>query len=177
MSLGSIFIMDLWTDKIVAEYTGRPATAEDYFETCRKLCLYYNAQLNYEQNKKGLFGHFSVKNSTYILTDVLEFLKERYNIKSGFGNTAKGTTATLPINAYAKSLLRKWLLDDITIRQVVDGQEQEITVPRLYTLKSRALIKELIAYDNENNFDRISAMGMLMLLRQDKLILYQGDMS
>lgn len=59
MSLGSIFVLDLWTDKIVAEYTGRPMYAEDYFEICRKLCIYYNAALNYEQNKKGLFGHFS----------------------------------------------------------------------------------------------------------------------
>lgn len=59
MSLGSIFILDSWTDKIVAEYTGRPMLAEDYFEICRKLCLFYNARLNYENNKKGLFGYFS----------------------------------------------------------------------------------------------------------------------
>lgn len=60
---------------------------------------------------------------------------------------------------------------------MVDGHEQEVEVPRLYTLKSRALIKELIAYNTEANFDRISAMGMLMLLRMDRMILYQGDMS
>lgn len=113
MSLGSIFVLDLWTDKIVAEYTGRPLTAEDYFEICRRMCIYYNAMLNYEQNKKGLFGHFSMKNSTYMLTDVLDFIKEKFNAKPGYGNTAKGTTATLPINSYAKSLLRKWLLDTI----------------------------------------------------------------
>jgi hypothetical protein len=27
------------------------------------------------------------------------------------------------------------------------------------------------------NFDRISAMGMLMLLREDKLIMYNGSIS
>lgn len=175
MSLGSIFVLDLWTDKIVAEYTGRPMYAEDYFEICRKLCIYYNAALNYEQNKKGLFGHFSQKNSEYMLTDVLDFLKEKYNAKPGYGNTAKGTIATQPINAYAKSLIRQWLLETISITEVIDGQEQEIQVPRLYTLKSRALIKELIAYNTEANFDRISALGMLMLLRKDKMILYQGN--
>lgn len=42
MSLGSIFVLDLWTDKIVAEYTGRPMYAEDYFEICRRLCIFYN---------------------------------------------------------------------------------------------------------------------------------------
>ena len=47
-SLGSILILDLWTDRIVAEYTGRPPMADDYFETCRRMCIYYNARLNYE---------------------------------------------------------------------------------------------------------------------------------
>ena len=42
MSLGSVFVLDLWTDKIVAEYTGRPMYAEDYFEICRRLCIFYN---------------------------------------------------------------------------------------------------------------------------------------
>lgn len=110
-----------------------------------------------------------------MLTDVLDFLKEKYNAKPGYGNTAKGTTATQPINAYAKSLIRQWLLETIPITEVIDGQEQEIQVPRLYTLKSRALIKELIAYNTEANFDRISALGMLMLLRKDRMILYQGN--
>jgi len=38
-------------------------------------------------------------------------------------------------------------------------------IPNLYTIRSRALLKELINYNTEGNFDRISAMGMLMLLR------------
>lgn len=60
---------------------------------------------------------------------------------------------------------------------MIDGKEQEVEIPRLYNLKSRALIKELIAYNSQANFDRISALGMLMLLRQDRLILYQGEIS
>lgn len=175
MSLGSIFVLDLWTDRIVAEYTGRPLFADDYFEICRKLCLYYNADLNYEQNKKGLFGYFSQRNCTYLLTDVLDFLKDKYNVKAGFGNTAKGTNATQPINAYAKSLIRRWLLEHISSSQVVDGEVREVEIPRLYTLKNVALIKELIGYNTEGNFDRISALGMLMLLREDRMILYQGN--
>ena len=50
-------------------------------------------------------------------------------------------------------------------------------IPRLYNLRNRALIKELIGYNTEGNFDRISAMGMLMLLREDKMIMYQGNVS
>lgn len=177
MSLGSIFVLDLWTDRIVAEYTGRPPFADDYYEICRKLCLFYNGRLNYEYNKKGLFSHFSTRNSLYLLTDVLDFLKERQMMKDGYGNKSKGTNASPAINAYARSRLRSWLLAPVPIMQTIDGEEKEVMVPRLFTVRNRALLKELINYNSEGNFDRISAMGMLMLLREDKMIRYQGDVS
>ena len=177
MSLGSIFVLDLWTDRIVAEYTGRPSFADDYYEICRKLCLFYNGRLNYEYNKKGLFSHFSTRNSLYLLTDVLDFLKEKQMMKDGYGNKAKGTNASPAINAYARSRLRSWLLAPVPIMQTIDGEEKEVMVPRLFTVRNRALLKELINYNSEGNFDRISAMGMLMLLREDRMIRYQGDVS
>ena len=177
MSLGSIFVLDLWTDRIVAEYTGRPPFADDYYEICRKLCLFYNGRLNYEYNKKGLFSHFSTRNSLYLLTDVLDFLKEKQMMKDGYGNKSKGTNASPAINAYARSRLRSWLLSPVPIMQTIDGEEKEVMVPRLFTVRNRALLKELINYNSEGNFDRISAMGMLMLLREDRMIRYQGDVS
>lgn len=177
MSLGSIFVLDLWTDRIVAEYTGRPLFADDYYEICRKLCLFYNGRLNYEYNKKGLFSHFSTRNSLYLLTDVLDFLKEKQMMKDGYGNKSKGTNASPAINAYARSRLRSWLLAPVPIMQTIDGEEKEVIVPRLFTVRNRALLKELINYNSEGNFDRISAMGMLMLLREDRMIRYQGDVS
>lgn len=177
MSLGSIFVLDLWTDRIVAEYTGRPLYADDYYEICRKLCLFYNGRLNYEYNKKGLFSHFSTRNSLYLLTDVLDFLKEKQMMKEGYGNKSKGTNASPAINAYARSRLRSWLLSPVPIMQTIDGEEKEVLVPRLFTVRNRALLKELINYNSEGNFDRISAMGMLMLLREDRMIMYQGDVS
>lgn len=177
MSLGSIFVLDLWTDRIVAEYTGRPSFADDYYEICRKLCLFYNGRLNYEYNKKGLFSHFSTRNSLYLLTDVLDFLKEKQMMKDGYGNKSKGTNASPAINAYARSRLRSWLLAPVPIIQTIDGEEKEVMVPRLFTVRNRALLKELINYNSEGNFDRISAMGMLMLLREDRMIRYQGDVS
>lgn len=177
MSLGSIFVLDLWTDRIVAEYTGRPPFADDYYEICRKLCLFYNGRLNYEYNKKGLFSHFSTRNSLYLLTDILDFLKEKQMMKDGYGNKSKGTNASPAINAYARSRLRSWLLAPVPIMQTIDGEEKEVMVPRLFTVRNRALLKELINYNSEGNFDRISAMGMLMLLREDRMIRYQGDVS
>lgn len=178
MSLGSVYVLDLWTDKVVAEYTGRPLFADDFYEICRKMCLFYNGRMNYENNKKGLFAYFSKMNCLYLLTDVLDFLKDKDMVKgSSYGNKAKGTNATAAINAYARNLLRSWLLRPVPVIQTIDGEDQEVMIPSLYTLRSRALIKELILYNSEGNFDRISSMGMLMLLREDKMILYKGEVS
>jgi len=178
MSLGSVYVLDLWTDKVVAEYTGRPLFADDFYEICRKMCLFYNGRMNYENNKKGLFAYFSKMNCLYLLTDVLDFLKDKDMVKgSSYGNKAKGTNATAAINAYARNLLRSWLLRPVPVIQTIDGEDQEVMIPNLYTLRSRALIKELILYNSEGNFDRISSMGMLMLLREDKMILYNGEVS
>lgn len=48
LSLGSIFVLDTFTDQIVCEYTGRPMFADDFYEICRRMCMYYNCKLNYE---------------------------------------------------------------------------------------------------------------------------------
>lgn len=89
MSLGSIQVMDFWTDTLVAEYTGRPMFANDFYEMCRLLCIFYNAKAMYEQNLKGIFSYFSMKNCTHLLADTPEYLRDKQLITSiGFGNKA-----------------------------------------------------------------------------------------
>lgn len=176
MSLGSIFILDLWTDKIVAEYTGRPMFADEFYEQCRKLCLFYNARLNYESNKKGLFAYFSKMNCLYLLTDVLDYLKDKDMIKGNIiGNKSKGTNASQPINNYARTLIRNWLILPKPIIESAGGEDIETTVYNLHFIRNRALLQELSQWNIDGNFDRVSALGMLMLLREDKMISYGGE--
>ena len=177
-SLGSLFILDLWTDRIVAEYTGRPMFADDTYEIARRLLLFYNARLNYENNKKGLFAYFSRMNSLYLLVDNLEFLKDKDMIKGyTFGNKQKGVNATQPVNNYARTLIRNWLLKPVNVIQKVDGEDTEVTIPNLMLIRNRALLEELALWNPDGNFDRVSALGMTMLLREDKMILYDGNLS
>lgn len=176
MSLSSTFVLDLWTDKIVAEYTGRQDYADENYEICRRLCLFYSGKVNYENNKKGLFAYFSKMNCTYLLTDVLNFLRDKQMIKAvGYGNTSKGTVATASINSYAQELIRRWLVKPVPAIKEVDGEEKEVSIPNLYHIQSRALLQELISFNSEGNFDRVSSLGMLMLLREDKVITNKGD--
>lgn len=179
LSLGSIFILDLWTDKLVAEYTGRCPTADETYEKWRRLLIFYNAIANYENNKKGFFGYMKKMNSLHYLSDTLEFLKDKDLVKGVlFGNKNKGTNASAPINNYALSLYKSWLLKPVpTVIKAENGEEEESVMLNLYNLKSRALIQESMLYNSVGNYDRISSIGMLMLLREDRLILYSGDLS
>ena len=179
-SLGSIFIMDLWTDKVVFEYTGRLDSSDEFYEICRLALLFYNARANYENNLKGIFNYFRRMNCLYLLTDTLEFLKDKQmvNVSGSSNNTGKGTNATAPINRYADTLTKDWLLIPETIVTTDDeGIQSERTINHIASLQNVAFIQELIAFNPAVNVDRVRAFGMLMLLRQDCLVLTGGDFS
>ena len=177
-SLSSTFVFDLFTDKIVAEYTGRYPFADDNFEMVRKLCIFYNARCLYESNKKGIYAYFGRMNCTHMLADTPEFLRDKQLIKySSFGSNAKGVNASAAINDYANGLIRDWLLKPISVIIKEDGVEKQVEVPLLYTIRNRALLDELINFSPEINVDRIRALGMVMLAREEKLYQYQGNIS
>lgn len=178
MSLGSIFVMDLWTDMIVAEYTGRPAFAEDFYEICRKLCLFYNCRCMYEQNVMGMFSYFSSHNATHLLAETPEYLVQRNMISSiGYGNKSVGIRATTPIINGAFKMIQTWLRKPIvSIETDAEGNNNEVTIPNLYRIKNRALLKELVLWNPQGNFDRIMSLVQLMLYREEKMVLYHGDL-
>ena len=60
---------EAWTDVIVAEYSGRPDTAEEYYENVRKLLVFYNARLLFENERKGIYPYFTNKHCDYLLAD------------------------------------------------------------------------------------------------------------
>lgn len=112
-------------------------------------------------------------NCTYLLSDTLEFLKDREMIRGTlYGNKAKGTASTAPIKSFGRKLQRDWLLKPIT--KVVEQNDEvvEITYPKLKTIKSRAYLKELAQWNPDGNFDRHDAMLMLMLIREDKFRMF-----
>ena len=178
LSLTSTFVLDLFTDRIVAEYTGRQDFADDNFEIVRLLCMFYNAKCLYESNKKGLFAYFSKMNSLHMLADTPEYLKDKQIIKTtGYGNQSKGVNAIAAVNNFANERIRDWLLKPVVTTIKEDGEDKEITVPNLFFIKNRALIKELILFNPDINVDRVRALGMAMLYREEKMILVQGNIS
>lgn len=175
----SVFMFDLFTDRIVAEYTGRKPFAEDNYEVVRLLCIYYNATCMYEANKKGMFAYFAKKRCTWMLADCPEYLRERQLVKySMFGSAVKGITVNAAVNNYATDLLKDWLLKTFPSEQKDENGETHIVqVPNLYAIRNRAFLEELTVYGPEANTDRISAMSQVMLYREHFIVMYGGSPS
>ena len=166
-SLGSFFIYkrfyraDRTRDVIVAEYTSRPNTAEDFYEVCRKLCLYYNSKCLYENQLKGLKVYFEQKNSLHFLCEqpgIIKDVVKDSKVQRGYGiHMNRGTNGASGIKDQCELYLKKWLYEEI------DGDTEGTKQVRFKTIKSIPLLKELIAYDREINTDRVIAVMLCIL--------------
>ena len=167
-SLGSTFIFkrvragEAWTDVIVAEYSGRPDTAEEYYENVRKLLMFYNARLLFENERKGIYPYFTNKHCDYLLADQPDKIISEV-FKDSKVQRRKGCHMTKQIRAYGEGLILEWLLDEF--------EEGHPNVERVY---SEPLIEELIENDGVRNVDRVIAMCMVMIYREE---LYQVKVS
>ena len=163
-SLGSTFIFkrvragEAWNDVIVAEYTGRPATAEEYYENVRKLLTFYNARLLFENERKGIYPYFTNKHCDYLLADQPDKIITEV-FKDSRVQRRKGCHMTKQIRAYGEGLILEWLLE-----------EYEPGHPNVERVYSEPLIQELIENDGIKNVDRLIAMCMVMIYREE---LYQ----
>ena len=80
-----------------------------------------------------------------------------------------GSYSVKQVNAYARRLIRDWLLMPVKQTKVEldehgDEVEKITTVKNLQRLRGIALIKELIMWNPDINADRVSALGMLMII-------------
>lgn len=155
-SLGSCIIykrfqdFESYYDLPVAEYTGRPDTAEEYYENVRKMLLYYKATLLYENEKKGLFTYFSHRHSEYLLADQPDIIKDI--IKDSKVERGKGIHMNKPIKDWGEGLIKEWL-----------NEEYSPGKKNLTKILSEPILEELIAYNDEGNFDRVMAYMMVMI--------------
>lgn len=163
-SLGSTFIYkrfqpgEAWNDVIVAEYSGRPDTAEEYYENVRKLLTMYNAKLLFENERKGIYPYFTNKHCDYMLADQPDKVISEI-FKDSKVQRRKGCHMTKQIRSYAEGLIKEWLLE-----------EYEPGHPNLERIYSEPLIEELLLDDGVRNVDRVIALCMVMLYREE---LYQ----
>jgi hypothetical protein len=170
-SLGSFFIYKRFYkagstyDILVAECTGRPEFADQFYENCRKLCIYFNAKVLYENQLKGFKAYMEQKNSLHYMWEQPQIIKDIVKdskVQRGYGiHMTRGNNGSSGIKDTCEIYLRDWLY---TERDDINGKK----IFNFHTIKSIALLKELIAYDGEINTDRVVAF-MLCILQTKEL--------
>lgn len=158
-SLGSTFVykrfqnFENYYDIIVAEYTGRPSTAEEYYENLRKLAIYYNGRIMYENERKGLFPYFTAKHCDYLLADQPDIINDI--VGNSKVQRKKGCHMNKQIKQWGEGLIKDWL-----------NEEQAPGKKNLHNILSEPLLEELISYNDTGNFDRVMSLMQVMIYRE-----------
>ena len=163
-SVGSFFLLKRQGigvspyDKIVAEYTARPNTMNDYFEECRRLLIFYNGLCLYENNFNQMKAYMQYKTSLQYMAFQPGSLKAN---KEGLNNTIYGQRMTDVVKEELELYLRDWLTTK------VDGEKMN-----LHYIYSKGLLKELIAYAEGVNTDRVVALmlAVAQIIQMRKIV-------
>lgn len=168
-SLNSFFIMDRLTRRIVLEYTGRPERNQHFWEQMRRACIYYNATLMYERSTSNIYQYFEGNRCLYLLADTPYDLRDPGTFKEG-SDTSKGIPPSPNLIKRYLDALRELLLEPLN-----DGTGRLV----LHTIKSPAVLTELIRFNPKGNFDRVSALRNLAYYAQsiDKLYMVAVEQS
>jgi len=159
-SLGSIYIykrfqqFDSTHDILVAEYTGRPKTAELFYDKTRRMLSYYSAKLLFENQNPGILTYFRQKHCDYLLADQPDIIDKI--VKKSTVQRAKGMHMNKEIKIDGEGRIKDWLISERG-----DGRMG------LHTILSEPLLEELVAYNPEGNFDRVMALMMVIFYKEE----------
>lgn len=156
VSYGSIFIYKRFVhagqtyNLPVAEYTGRPDFANDFYEQCRRLLEWYQCRALYENQNTGIKQYFQTRNCLHLLhtqPNIIKSISPSSKVERGYGiHMSKQIKDDLEIK------VRDWLKEEI-----------EPGILQLTKILSIPLLTELIAYNNEGNFDRFISFALCIL--------------
>ena len=146
-------------DIIVASYIGRPLSTETYSENLFKLCNRWNAKLLYESDRG------TILQDAKLLKQVELLIKEitlDYD-KNLTGQTGRGYGLHMNTSRIEAAILylSKWLK---TKRSVDEQGNIRLNLHYIYDV---ALLTELSKWNSKGNFDRVSALLILMLLTKE----------
>ena len=109
-------------------------------------------------NVKGIYPYFTNKHCDYLLADQPDKIISEV-FKDSKVQRRKGCHMTKSIRAYGEGLILEWLMDEF-----------EPGHPNIERIYSEPLIEELIENDGVKNVDRVIALCMTMMYREE---LYQ----
>ena len=182
-SLAAIYVyksnntLDLNGNELVAWWVGRLDLPDDIHFQCVLASKYFNAQVMFENNILD-FKNYCMRTGNYQILaptpkTVIEKAVKDPNLKYDVG-----VPITTPLKQYAIRLIQQWLLEEKSkqVEELIDGTTREVIIRNLHTIKDDLLLEELIQYNDKGNFDRVSALILLVLwLEQDKEVVIKKD--
>jgi len=145
------FVSPLKTaNQIVASYYGRAESLDKLYDNWLLLCQYYNATLMFENNIMGPIPYFDKQNARSFLAP------SPIVVKTVLGNSRVdrryGVHMTSDIKEWGLNKIRDWCLEP--------NPSGGINIDHVY---DEGLLRELLSWEPEGNYDRISAMIVLMV--------------
>ena len=168
-SLGATYILKLTNnfsptlnESIVAWYVGRPAMQDDYNDQLFKLLRYYNAKLGFENDRGNIKDYATYHRYLHFLETEFQMLFKKSlqstNVKRNYG-----MHMTPQRKEQGELYIRDWLNSKIS----TDDDKNEIKI--LHTLMDIGLLNELIKYNPEGNFDRVSSLMIGMYHQRENI--------
>jgi hypothetical protein len=166
-SLGIIYILSSLNnftshpdDAIVASYIGRPEDQDDWNRNAFMLAEYYNARITPENDRGNIVDYARYNKLLHQLEPEFAILtkdgKEKNKLGRGYGVSMSDRDVKLQAIIYAKAWLLRKRGKDKEGRQLYN----------FHYVYDKALIEELIKYDLDGNFDRVSALLIAQYVRQ-----------
>lgn len=168
-SLGAIYVYkgilrgDFSRNIIVAEYVGRPETADDMDEIALKFAILYNTEVMFEANVEHTRKYFQRRHRLDRLC--LQPAKVvSHNIKKSQSSYKFGCHIDSNMKAAGEEYVKEYL------KTVLDYDENGDPVTPVNYIYSIGLLEELIKYNRDGNFDRVCALFQIMFQLQDEEI-------
>jgi len=151
-------------DEIVAEYVGRPDPGgfAEYNFNLEKLSRYYNAKINFENDRGEVRAYFTKRRMLHLLCPPPFTTIQRHMPQSNMAGRKYGySMGNDKLKQIGEQYLYDWLLEKRGVNEEGDDLHNLDLIP------SKALLEELISYRRKGNFDRAMALiGCIIRLEE-----------
>jgi hypothetical protein len=143
-------------DCLVASYVGRPNTSDDYNRNLEMLSELYVAEIGFENEVTEVRSYFTKRKKLHLLAVQPDAIISA-TIKHSKVARVYGIHMNEKLKDAGEKYLKQWLLTEKNI------DEEDKLILNLNTIYDMGLLEELIQYNRKGNFDRISALIVLMM--------------
>lgn len=150
-------------DCIVAEYIGRPYEADDVNRIALMLAELYNTDIMHENEVTQVKNYFRrIKRLDLLAAQPDSVIS--VNVKASKVARVYGCHMTDKLKDAAEKYVKDWLME------VQDYDENGNPIRAIDRIYSIGLLEELIQYNRKGNFDRVSALFMVMFQIQEEVL-------